>query len=92
MGGNQASCRRLHRPYTWPMRTESTRSSGRQLASAQSAFVAHDPADGVLESLREATSELTRLVDRAPRRDRLALMQSRPDGSILGGSGFEDQR
>ena len=55
------------------------------------AFAADDPADNALASIAETANELTHLVDEAPTRDRLALMRSSPEGSILGGSGFEDR-
>jgi acyl-coenzyme A thioesterase PaaI-like protein len=74
------------------MRTEEARErAAASLRTLNHAFVAHDPADDVLESLGEATNELTRLVDETPTRDRLALMRNSPEGSILGGSGFEDR-
>ena len=55
------------------------------------AFAAHDPADDSLASIAEMANELTRLVNESPTRDRLALMRSSTEGSILGGSGFEDR-
>ncbi len=55
------------------------------------AFAAHDPADDVLASITETANELALLVNDAPTRDRLALMRSSPEASILGGSGFEDR-
>lgn len=55
------------------------------------AFAAHDPADNALASIAETANELMHLVDEAPTRDRLALMRSSSEGSILGGSGFEDR-
>jgi acyl-coenzyme A thioesterase PaaI-like protein len=54
-------------------------------------FAAHDPADDTLASIAEGADELTRLAGEAPARDRLALMRESPEGSILGGSGFEDR-
>ncbi len=55
------------------------------------AFAAQDPTDDVLASIVERVNELSVLVSDAPARDRLALMRSRPEGSLLGGSGFEDR-
>ena len=76
---------------TW-MRTEEARErSAASLRALNHAFAAHDPADDALASLAETAKELTLLIDEAPTRDRLALMRSRPEGSILGGSGFEDR-
>jgi acyl-coenzyme A thioesterase PaaI-like protein len=74
------------------MRTEETREgAAANLRALSHAFAAHDPADDVLSSIAETANELTLLVSEAPTRDRLALMRSSPDGSILGGSGFEDR-
>jgi hypothetical protein len=55
------------------------------------AFTAHDPEDDVLAFVTKVMSELTERVDAAPRRDRMALMQRRPEGTIMGGLGFEDR-
>lgn len=55
------------------------------------AFAAHDPDDDALVSIAETASELARRVEAAPVRDRMALMRDRPDGSVLGGRGFEDR-
>jgi acyl-coenzyme A thioesterase PaaI-like protein len=55
------------------------------------AFTAHDPDDDVLAFVTKAATELTGRVDTAPRRDRMALMQRRPEGTIMGGLGFEDR-
>lgn len=55
------------------------------------AFAAHDPEDGVLASLAEAVKELTFAVSQSSIRDRLALMRSVPDDSVLDGRGFEDR-
>jgi acyl-coenzyme A thioesterase PaaI-like protein len=74
------------------MRTEEARErAAASLRALNHAFAAHDPADDALASITEAASALTLLVSKAPTRDRLALMQSSPGGSILGGSGFEDR-
>jgi acyl-coenzyme A thioesterase PaaI-like protein len=61
------------------------------LRTLSHAFAAHDPSDDALASIAETVNELTRSVDRAPGRDRLALMRSNQGESILGGSGFEDR-
>ena len=55
------------------------------------AFAAHDPEDDSLASIAETANKLTLLVNDAPTRDRLALMRNSSEGSILGGSGFEDR-
>ena len=74
------------------MNTEEAREeAAASLRALSHAFAAHDPADGALESIAEAARELTRLLNQAPARDRLALMRSRPDESVLGGRGFEDR-
>jgi acyl-coenzyme A thioesterase PaaI-like protein len=74
------------------MATEESRmAAATELRELIHAFAAHDPDDDVLATIAEAASELTRRIDAAPARDRLALMRSRPDGSVLGGRGFEDR-
>jgi len=55
------------------------------------AFAARDPQDDVLAEIAETATRLARRVEEAPVRDRLALMANRPDGSVLGGRGFEDR-
>jgi len=55
------------------------------------AFAAHDPGDDVLADIAATATGLTRRVDEAPARDRLALMRMRRDVSIMGGHGFEDR-
>jgi len=54
-------------------------------------FAARDPEDDVLAAIAETATGLARRVEEAPMRDRLALMRNRPDGSMLGGRGFEDR-
>jgi acyl-coenzyme A thioesterase PaaI-like protein len=61
------------------------------LRALNHSFAAHDPEDDALASIAQGADELTRLVSEAPARDRLALMRDSPEGSILGGSGFEDR-
>lgn len=79
-------------PYTCLMRTEEAREgAAASLRALNHAFAAHDPADDALASIAETANELTLLVNEAPTRDRLALMRNSPEGSILGGSGFEDR-
>ncbi|MGD0392740.1 MAG: PaaI family thioesterase [Acidimicrobiales bacterium] len=74
------------------MNTEEAREeAAASLRTLSHAFAAHDPADGALLSIAETARELTRLLNEAPARDRLALMRSRPDESVLGGRGFEDR-
>jgi acyl-coenzyme A thioesterase PaaI-like protein len=74
------------------MRTEEARKgAAASLRALNHAFAAHDPADDALSSISETANELTHLIEETPMRDRLALMQSGPEESILGGSGFEDR-
>jgi len=74
------------------MRTEEARErAAASLRALNHAFAAHDPADNALASIAETANELMHLVDEAPTRDRLALMRSSPEGSVLGGRGFEDR-
>jgi acyl-coenzyme A thioesterase PaaI-like protein len=74
------------------MRTEAAREgAAASLRALSHAFAAHDPADDSLASIAETANELTLLINEAPTRDRLALMRSNPEGTILGGSGFEDR-
>jgi acyl-coenzyme A thioesterase PaaI-like protein len=74
------------------MRTEEQRErAAASLRALNHAFVAHDPEDDTLASLAGTVNELTFAVSGTSTRDRLALMRSRPDESILGGSGFEDR-
>jgi acyl-coenzyme A thioesterase PaaI-like protein len=79
-------------PTLASMKTEEERErAAASLRALNHAFAAHDPADGALASLVETVDELTLVVNRASTRDRLALMRSSPDESVLGGSGFEDR-
>ncbi len=79
----------LHLPL---MKTEEAREgAAASLRALSHAFAAHDPADDALASLAETANALTLAVNGAPMRDRLALMRSSRDGSLLGGSGFEDR-
>ena len=75
------------------MKTEEAREgAAASLRALSHAFAAHDPEDDALASIAETANELILSVNETPRRDRLALMRSSsPDGSILGGSGFEDR-
>ena len=74
------------------MRTEEAReSAAARLRALNHAFAAHDPDDEALASIAETANELTLSLSQAPERDRLALMRNSPEGSILGGSGFEDR-
>jgi acyl-coenzyme A thioesterase PaaI-like protein len=61
------------------------------LRALSHAFAAHDLDDDALAAITDTANDLTRRVDEAPMRDRLALMRDRPDGSVLGGRGFEDR-
>jgi acyl-coenzyme A thioesterase PaaI-like protein len=74
------------------MKTEEAREgAAASLRALSHAFAAHDPADDALASIAETAHELTLSVNETPMRDRLALMRSSRDASILGGSGFEDR-
>ena len=74
------------------MATEETRErAASALRALNHSFAAHDPDDDVLEDVGVAATELARRVGEAPTRDRLVLMRSRRDGSIMGGLGFEDR-
>ena len=74
------------------MATEEARlAAAASLRTLSHAFAAHDPEDDTLAALTATAAELTCRVDEAPVRDRLALMRDRPDGSVLGGRGFEDR-
>jgi len=74
------------------MATEEARlAAAAALRTLSHAFAAHDPEDDTLAALTATATELTHRVDEAPVRDRLALMRDRPDGSVLGGRGFEDR-
>jgi acyl-coenzyme A thioesterase PaaI-like protein len=87
-----AGCPTWMVPYTCLMRTEEAREgAAASLRALIHAFSAHDPADDALASVADTANGLTVLVNEAPTRDRLALMRNSPEGSILGGSGFEDR-
>src|SRR4051812_43355605 len=74
------------------MRTEEARvAAATSLRALNHLFAAHDPDDDVLGAVTETANELGRRLGEAPLRDRLALMRSRPDGTVLGGRGFEDR-
>jgi acyl-coenzyme A thioesterase PaaI-like protein len=74
------------------MGTEQARqAAAASLRALSHAFAAHELADDELSSLADTADELTRRADQSPRRDRLALMQNRPEGQALGGEGFEDR-
>jgi acyl-coenzyme A thioesterase PaaI-like protein len=74
------------------MATEEARSAAAAtLRTLSHAFAAHDPDDDVLAEITKAAAELAARVDDSPLRDRMALMRSRPEGSIMGGLGFEDR-
>ncbi len=55
------------------------------------AFVECDGDAAMMAEVANAAAELRRRLERAPRRDRLALMRRRAEGSLLGGIGFEDR-
>ena len=63
----------------------------RACAALNHAFAARDPDDDALAAITQTATALEGRVAEAPRRDRMALMRSRPDGSVLGGRGFEDR-
>jgi acyl-coenzyme A thioesterase PaaI-like protein len=74
------------------MPTEETRmAAAASLRALSHAFAAHDADDDALAAIADTAHELTRRIATTPLRDRLALMRSRPDTSVLGGRGFEDR-
>ncbi|HWS47638.1 MAG TPA: PaaI family thioesterase [Acidimicrobiia bacterium] len=74
------------------MATEEARSTAAAaLRALGHAFAARDPDDDVLTDIAQQATELARRVGDASLRDRMALMRNRPDGSIMGGRGFEDR-
>ncbi|HET6812181.1 MAG TPA: PaaI family thioesterase [Acidimicrobiales bacterium] len=74
------------------MGTEGAReAAAASLRALSHAFAAHELADDALASLADTANELARRVDQSPKRDRLALMQNRPEGQAFGGDGFEDR-
>jgi acyl-coenzyme A thioesterase PaaI-like protein len=74
------------------MKTEEERErAAASLRALSHAFAAHDPEDDALASLAGTANELTLAVSQTSIRDRLALMRSVTDESVLGGSGFEDR-
>ena len=74
------------------MATEEARSTAAAaLRDLNHAFAAHDPDDDVLASLTGDAGRLTQQIAGAARRDRMALMRRRAEGSIMGGLGFEDR-
>jgi acyl-coenzyme A thioesterase PaaI-like protein len=78
--------------YIARMATEEARmAAAATLRTLNHSFAAHDPEDDALGVIAETATELTRRIESAPRRDRLALMRNRPDASVLGGRGFEDR-
>jgi acyl-coenzyme A thioesterase PaaI-like protein len=73
------------------MATEQIRSqAAASLRALGHSFAAHDPDDDVLTRLSETATELTRQVDEAPIRDRLALMRRGFEQAGMG-LGFEDR-
>jgi acyl-coenzyme A thioesterase PaaI-like protein len=70
---------------------EAREAAAASLRALNHTFAEHELADGPLASIMETANELVLLADAAPKRDRLALMRNRPDGSVLGGDGFEDR-
>ena len=74
------------------MATEEARSAAAAaLRALNHTFAAHDPSDETLADITQTATELVCRVGDTPMRDRMALMRSRPDGSIMGGRGFEDR-
>ncbi len=74
------------------MGTEEAREvAAASLRAINHAFAAHELEDDALAAVTETANELARGIAATPRRDRLALMRNRPDGSVLGGRGFEDR-
>jgi acyl-coenzyme A thioesterase PaaI-like protein len=54
-------------------------------------FAAHDPDDALLFDVANSAAALRDRIRNTPERDRMALMQQRPKGSLMGGLGFEDR-
>jgi acyl-coenzyme A thioesterase PaaI-like protein len=74
------------------MGTEEAReAAAASLRALNHTFAAHDLADRALASMTETANELVRAAAESPKRDRLALMRNRTDGSVLSGEGFEDR-
>jgi acyl-coenzyme A thioesterase PaaI-like protein len=61
------------------------------LRTLNHAFARHDPDGEVLGDIIATVTGLEQRVCDTPVRDRLALMQNRPAGAIMGGLGFEDR-
>jgi acyl-coenzyme A thioesterase PaaI-like protein len=73
------------------MATEPTRSAAAaSLRTLAHSFAAHDADDAALARVSEAATELTRQLDEAPVRDRLALMRQGFEQAGMG-LGFEDR-
>lgn len=70
---------------------EARKAAAASLRALSHAFAAHDLTDDALTSLADTADELARRAAQSPKRDRLALMQNRPEGKALGGEGFEDR-
>jgi len=62
-----------------------------RLRSLNHEFTAHDADDELLVEVAATAGALEERVVAAPLRDRLVLMQRRPEGTIMGGLGFEDR-
>jgi len=83
-GGRRAS-------YIPGVASEALRSAAAaSLRDLAHAFAAHDPDDDALLRIADAATELAHLLDDAPARDRLALMQRGFETSLMG-LGFEDR-
>jgi acyl-coenzyme A thioesterase PaaI-like protein len=79
------------RSYIPSMATEQTRSAAAaSLRTLAHSFAAHDADDDVLAGISATATELTRQIDDAPIRDRLALMR-RGFEELGMGLGFEDR-
>ena len=73
------------------MATEPTRSAAAaSLRTLAHSFAAHDADDATLARISETATELTRQLDEAPIRDRLALMRRGFEQAGMG-LGFEDR-
>jgi acyl-coenzyme A thioesterase PaaI-like protein len=78
--------------YIVRMATEEARSAAAAgLRTLIHSFAAHDPDDDELVHLAETANELAGRIDQTRLRDRASLMRKRPEGSIMGGLGFEDR-
>jgi acyl-coenzyme A thioesterase PaaI-like protein len=70
---------------------ESREAAAASLRTLNHTFAAHELSEHELASIAAAANDMISTAGKTPRRDRLALMRRRSDGSVLGGEGFEDR-